>query len=574
LRRKNKRKNSKDKDSLLVIPLGGIGEIGKNMFVVQFGEEIVVLDAGLKFPEEEMLGVDIVIPDLGYLLENKKKIKAIILTHGHEDHIGAIPYVLGEVNVPIYGTRLTLGLLKRKLEEFGLLDGASLNEISPGKELQLERIKAAFFATNHSIPDSVGVVLYTPAGNIVYTSDFKFDYTPVMGRTTDLHAIADVGKEGVLVALSDSTNAEQPGFTHSEIEVGDTLNNIFSSAEGRIVTVTFASNVHRIQQIVNATSFAGRKLAVDGRSMVNVVEIAQELGYLHIPPGLLIDVDEVNKCPRENVVILTTGTQGEPLSALTRLANANHKKFEIIPGDTVVIAATPIPGNEKLVSRTIDNLFKRGAEVIYEAVSGVHVSGHASQEELKLMLNLLRPRYLIPVHGEYRHLIHHANLAEKVGLRKENVFIVENGTVMEFTAERGSVVGSVQAEGVMVDGLGIGDVGSIVLKDRQLLSRDGIFIVVVTIDSSENKIVSGPDIVSRGFVYVKESEELMEQAREKIAWALEEMLDKKISEWTAIKNSIKDCTGKFLWEKTGRRPMILPIIMEVRTAKTAQQPAR
>ncbi|NLX91255.1 MAG: ribonuclease J [Firmicutes bacterium] len=533
------------------------------MFVIQYNQEIIVIDAGLKFPEDEMLGVDMVIPDITYLVENKSKIKAIILTHGHEDHIGALPYVLPHINVPIYGTRLTLGLLKIKLEEFGLLKQASLHEIHGGDNITIGSINVSFFSTNHSIPDSVGVILRTPAGNIVYTSDFKFDHTPVLGNITQFDLLADVGREGVLVALSDSTNAEREGYTHSEKEVGETLNDIFLSAEGRIIIVSFASNVHRIQQIVNAASFAGRKIAVDGWSMVNVVEIARELGYLHIPPELMIDVDDVKKFPREKIVVLTTGTQGEPLSALARLANANHRKLEIIPGDTVVIAATPIPGNEKLVHRTIDNLFRRGAKVIYGGVSGVHVSGHGSREELKLMLNMLRPKYLIPVHGEYRHLIHHAALAETIGIPKDNIFIVENGAVMEFSPSQGKVVSSVQAGAVFIDGLGIGDVGNIVLRDRKVLSEDGIFIVVMAIDSKEKELLSGPDIVSRGFVYVKESEELLDEAREIVSSVITNLLSKKVSNWQVIKNSIKESMGKFLWEKTGRKPMILPIIMEI-----------
>ncbi|HHT45717.1 MAG TPA: ribonuclease J [Firmicutes bacterium] len=550
-------------DKLFIIPLGGIGEIGKNMFAINYDQDIIILDAGLMFPEEEMLGVDIVIPDITYLLEHKDKIKAIFLSHGHEDHIGGLPYILPKINVPVYGTKLTLGLLKIKLEEFGLLQETTLIEIKSDDVIEIGRIKISFFTTNHSIPDSVGIVLNTPVGNVVYTSDFKFDHTPVQGKNTDFDSLARIGKEGVLVALSDSTNAERPGYTRSEKELGEKLIDIFCSAEGRIITVTFASNVHRIQQIVNAAVFSGRKLVVDGWSMVNVVEISQKLGYLNIPKGLLLDIDEVNKVPKRQVAILTTGTQGEPMSALARLATANHRKLEIIPQDTVVIAATPIPGNEKLVSRTIDNLFRRGAEVVYDAVSGIHVSGHASQEELKLMLSLLRPRYLIPVHGEFRHLIHHAELAQKLGMDKENIFIVENGTVLEFTPTSGRIAATVQAGGVFVDGLGVGDVGNIVLRDRKVLSRDGIFIIVMIIDTKGKRIVSGPDIVSRGFVYVKESEELLEEAKENVSFVLDTLLQKKISDWPTIKNTIKDSVGKLLWEKTGRKPMILPIIMEV-----------
>ncbi|MGI6307869.1 MAG: ribonuclease J [Dethiobacteria bacterium] len=562
-RKRKKADKLKQVDKLQIIPLGGIGEIGKNIFVVNYNEEIIVLDAGLAFPEEEMLGVDIVIPDITYLLENKDKIKAILLSHGHEDHIGALPYILPKINVPIYGTRLTIGLLKVKLEEFGLHQSTVLSEISAGEEIKIGSFRIQSFATNHSIPDSVGFVLKTPAGNVVYTSDFKFDHTPVQGKGTDFHSLAEIGKEGVLVALADSTNAERPGYTCSESKVGETLKEIFLSAEGRIIIASFASNIYRIQQIVNATSFSGRKLAVDGRSMVNVVEIAQRLGYLHIPPFTLIDVEEVKSFSNNRVVVLTTGTQGEPMSALARLSSSTHRKLEIVPSDTVVIAANPIPGNEKLVSRTIDNLFRQGAKVIYEAVSGVHVSGHGSQEELKLMLSLLRPKYLIPVHGEYRHLIHHAELAEKMGIKKENILIVDNGTVMEFSSSQGRVLSSVQAGGIFVDGLGVGDVGNIVLRDRQVLSRDGIFIVVIAMDSKAKRIVSGPDVFSRGFVYVKESEELLEEARENVAKVLDGLRQKKISDWTTIKNSVRDSVSKFLWEKTGRRPMILPVIMEV-----------
>lgn len=561
MQHKGKEKHTRDK--LLIIPLGGVGEIGKNMFVVQYGADIIVMDAGLMFPEEEMLGVDMVIPDISYLLEHKNKVRAIFLSHGHEDHIGGLPYILPHINVPIYGTKLTLGLLKIKLEEHGLLNNAELHEIRAGDTVAKGPFQVSFFTTNHSVPDSVGIILRTPVGNVVYTSDFKFDHTPVQGRITDFNSLADIGREGVLVAISDSTNAERPGFTHSEMKVGETLNDIFKTAEERIIIVTFASNVHRIQQIINAAIFAGRKVAVDGRSMVNVVDIAHALGYLHFPEGTIVDLDEVRYYPKEKIVILTTGSQGEPLSALARLANANHRKMEIIPGDTVVIAATPIPGNEKLVARTINNLFRRGAKVIYEAISGVHVSGHGSQEELKLMLNLLRPRYLIPVHGEYRHLVHHAELALKLGLKRENIFIVENGTVLEFTAAGGRIMNTIPANGIYVDGLGVGDVGSVVLRDRQILSQDGIFIVFIVIDNKERSVVAGPDIVSRGFVYVKESEELLGEARENVAKVLNDLKQKNISDWSTIKSSIKESMNRFLWEKTGRKPMILPVIMEI-----------
>ncbi|MGI6097952.1 MAG: ribonuclease J [Dethiobacteria bacterium] len=558
----NHRNNAKS-NKVQVIPLGGVGEIGKNMFVVRYEDDILILDAGIKFPDDEMLGVDVVIPDISYLLESKEKIKAIILTHGHEDHIGALPYILDKINVPIYGTKLTLGIVKVKLKEYNLLKSSTLIEINPSKAIEIASFKLQFFRTNHNIPDSIGVAVETPAGLIVYTSDFKFDQTPVNGMYTDFHQIAKLAQKGVLALLSDSTNAERPGYTLSEKEVGETINEIFRTTEGRIIIATFASNIHRIQQVFDAAVRFERKVAVIGRSMVNVVEIARELGYLHIAEGSFIDVGEIDKLPCSECVVLTTGSQGEPMSALTRISLADHRKVEIRPGDTVVISAKPIPGNEKLVSRTIDNLFRLGARVIYESVSGIHVSGHGSQEELKMMLNLLRPRYLIPVHGEYRHMIHHAQLAEKVGIPKDNILIAEIGSVLEFNAKGGRIAGRVTAGQVLVDGFGVGDVGNIVLRDRKVLSEDGIVIVVLSISKDKNEIVSGPDIITRGFVYVRESEELLLQARDNINQALDKLATDKMNEWSAVKSSIRESMGRFFWEKTGRRPMILPIIMEV-----------
>lgn len=554
------------KDKLQIIPLGGIGEIGKNMYIVRYQDEILVLDAGLAFPGDEMLGIDIVIPDISYLQENRDKIQGIVLTHGHEDHIGALPYILPQLNVPVYGTKLTLGLIREKLREHHLLGESKLYSFDPQDKLRLGCFKLEFFRTNHSIPDSVGIAVHTPVGTVVYTGDFKFDQTPVNDRPTDYYRLGKLGEEGVLVVLSDSTNAERPGYTLSEKEVGLAIMDIFHTAKERIILATFASNVHRIQQVVDAACHYNRKMAVVGRSMENVVRVAQELGYLHVCEGTLVEIDELNNLPANRAVILTTGSQGEPMSALTRISTSDHRKVEIIPGDTVIIAATPIPGNEKLVSRTIDNLFKRGANVIYERVSGVHVSGHASQEELKLMLNLLKPTYLIPVHGEYRHLIHHARLATKVGIPEERIFIAENGQILEFTADSGRPAGNVTAGRVLVDGLGVGDVGSIVLRDRRILSQDGIMIVVVTVDCETNKVVAGPEIFSRGFVYVRESEKLMEEAREHVARCMEKANGKR-SEWALLKGNIREVLSRYVWEKTHRRPMILPIIMEVQPDK-------
>ncbi|MCF6097436.1 ribonuclease J [Thermovorax subterraneus] len=554
---------SKNEQKLLIIPLGGLGEIGKNMTVIQYEREILVIDAGLMFPEEEMLGVDMVIPDISYLVENKDMVKGILITHGHEDHIGALPYVLQQINAPIYGTKLTMGLVEGKLKEAKFKKSVNMNVINPPASVKIGSLTVEFFRVNHSIPDSVGIAIHTPLGTVCHTGDFKFDQTPVDGKIADLHKLAELGSKGVLVLLSDSTNAERQGYTMSEKVVGATIEEIFSKAKGRIIVATFATNIHRIQQVFDAAFKFGRKVAVVGRSMVNTVNIALSLGYLSIPKNLMMELDDISKLSKEKVVIITTGSQGEPMSALTRMAMSEHKKVEIIPGDTVLIAATPIPGNEKLVARTIDHLFKQGAEVIYEAISGVHVSGHASQEELKLMLNLVKPRYFVPVHGEYRHLIHHANLAKEVGIPEKNIFIAENGRVIELTKDSARLAGKVTAGKVMVDGLGVGDVGNIVLRDRKQLAQDGILIVVVTIDKETTEVVAGPDIISRGFVYVRESEELMEQSKEIVKQALAKCQEEKITEWSMIKSQVRDTLGKFLFEQTHRRPMILPIIMEV-----------
>ncbi|MCM3337363.1 ribonuclease J [Paenibacillus sp. MER TA 81-3] len=556
------KKNNVDK--LSIFALGGVGEIGKNMYVVQYGNDIVVIDAGLKFPEEDMLGIDIVIPDISYLTENRDKVRGILITHGHEDHIGGLPYVLKHLNVPVYGTRLTLGLIESKLREANLLGETKRILITADSEVQLGSIRASFFRTNHSIPDSVGVCLDTPEGSVVHTGDFKFDHSPVNAQYADLHRMAEIGQRGVLALLSDSTNAERPGFTPSESSVGVALEDIFRKAEQRVVIATFASNIHRIQQVIEAAHATNRKLTVIGRSMVNVVTIASELGYLHIPDGMLIEPEEVNKMAADRVVILSTGSQGEPMSALTRMARSTHRKVDILPGDTVVIAATPIPGNEKYVGRTVDELSRLGAHVIYGGMkSGVHVSGHGSQEELKLMLNLIRPKYFIPIHGEYRMLRQHAALAEAVGIESENIFITDIGDTVEIqngVARRGSKVPSGY---VLIDGLGVGDVGNIVLRDRKLLSQDGILVVVVTLSKQDGTILSGPDIISRGFVYVRESEGLLDEANRIVTSTLHKLMSEKVNEWASLKTNVKDALGRFLYEQTRRRPMILPIIMEV-----------
>ncbi|ULO09757.1 ribonuclease J [Paenibacillus sp. 19GGS1-52] len=556
------KKNNNDK--LMIFALGGVGEIGKNMYVIQYGADIVVIDSGLKFPEEDMLGIDIVIPDISYLTENRDKVRGIVLTHGHEDHIGGLPYVLKNLNVPIYGTRLTLGLVENKLKEANLLGDTKRILIDEDSEIQLGNLTATFFRTNHSIPDSVGVCIETPEGNVVHTGDFKFDHTPVNGQFANLHRMAEIGTKGVLALLSDSTNAEKPGFTPSERNVGIVLEDIFRKAEQRVVVATFASNVHRIQQVVNAAESTGRKITVIGRSMVNVVAIASELGYLNVPDGMLIEPEEMNRMAGNRVVVLCTGSQGEPMSALTRMARSSHRKVDIMPGDTVIIAATPVPGNEKYVGRTIDELFRLGANVIYSGSnSGVHVSGHGSQEELKLMLNLMKPKFFIPIHGEFRMQRRHAILAEAVGVEPQNIFITEIGEIVEIQNGAARRAGKVTAGNVLIDGLGVGDVGNIVLRDRKLLSQDGILVVVVTLSKQNGAIVSGPDIISRGFVYVRESEGLLDEANRIVSSTLQRLMSEKVNEWASLKTSVKDSLGRFLYEQTRRRPMILPIIMEV-----------
>nr|MBO2493250.1 ribonuclease J [Clostridia bacterium] len=550
------------KNVLRIIPLGGVNEIGKNMTVFEYGNDIIVVDCGVSFPEDDMLGVDLVIPDISYLLKNKDKVRGFILTHGHEDHIGALPYVLRELNVPVYGTRLTLGLVDIKLKEHGI-NKAIFQTIKANDILKLGAFTVEFIKTSHSIADSVALAIHTPVGVVVHTSDFKIDYTPIDGQVIDLAKFALLGKKGVLALLADSTNVERPGYTMSEKTVGQTFESIFADAPGRIIVATFASNIHRIQQIINAAVKFGRKVCISGRSMVNVVAVAMELGYLNIPKKTLIDVDKVDSYPNDKVVIITTGTQGEPMSALTRMAAAEHKKLEIIPGDLVIISATPIPGNEKLVYKVINQLFQRGAHVIYESLADVHVSGHACQEELKLIHTLVKPKFFIPVHGEFRHLKQHALLAESLGMPRENIFLVDIGTVLELTHNSCKVAGTVTAGRVLVDGLGVGDVGNIVLRDRKHLSQDGLIVVVVTISRETGGVIAGPDIISRGFVYVRESEELIEQARQVVKETLDRCERQNITDWATLKTNIRDELRDFLYEKTKRNPMILPIIMEI-----------
>ncbi|MGM9583400.1 MAG: ribonuclease J [Phascolarctobacterium sp.] len=552
----------KFQNKVQIIPLGGLGEIGKNMTVFRYGDEMILIDAGLMFPEDDMLGIDLVIPDITYLVENQDKLKGIFLTHGHEDHIGALPYVMKQIDCPVYGTALTLGILQGRLKENGV-SSENLRTIKPGDKVTAGAFKLDFIRVNHSIPDAIAIAINTPLGTIIHTGDFKIDHTPVDGQVTEFNKFAEYGDRGVLALLADSTNAERPGFTPSEKMVGKTFDDEFRYAKNRIIVATFSSNVHRIQQVIDAAMKYDRKVAVIGRSMVNVVSIAKELGYLKAPEGEIIDIDETHNYTPDKIVIITTGSQGEPMSALTRMAMNDHKKVDIMPGDTVIISATPIPGNEKLVSRTIDHLYKLGADVIYEKSNGVHVSGHASQEEIKLVHNLVRPQFFIPVHGEFRHLIKHANLAQSLGMPKENIVIAENGSIIEITKNSIGINGKVPAGKVLVDGLGVGDVGNIVLRDRRQLSQDGIMIVVVTIDKENCHVVSGPDIVSRGFVYVREAEGLMDEARDKVQLALEKCEENGISEWSAIKSTVRDSLGRFLYERTRRRPMILPIIMEI-----------
>jgi len=549
---------------LQIIPLGGLGEIGKNMTVIRFDNQILVVDAGLAFPEDDMLGIDLVIPDYSYLIENQDMVLGIVVTHGHEDHIGALPYLLRDLHVPVFATKLTMGLIESKLQETnGRLTG---NVVQPGDSVRLGDFKVEFIQVSHSIPDSVGLAITTPLGTIIHTGDFKMDHTPIANeKVLDIAKFAELGRKGVLCLLSDSTNAERPGYTQSESEVGLVFNETFQFAKDRIILASFASNISRIQQVINAAMLTSRKVAIVGRSMLNYATIAAELGYLTVPDGILISEDEILTLPPNQVCIVMTGSQGEPMSALTRIAMNDHKKLEIHPGDTVIISANPVPGNEKSVSRTIDQLFRQGANVIHGSSSNVHVSGHASQEDLKLILNVVKPKYFVPMHGEYRMLINHGRIAERLGIPSENIFIAENGSVIEFTRRGAGMAGKVSAGKILVDGLGVGDVGNIVLRDRKQLAQEGILIVVLTINRDTCEIVSGPDVVTRGFVYVRESESMLDEAKDKARQTAEKCLEGGAVEWVSMKNQVRDTLNKHFYEKTRRRPMILPIIQEVKS---------
>ena len=555
-----------EKPTVRLIPLGGLNEIGKNMTAYEAGNDILIVDCGMGFPDADMLGVDLVIPDFTYLEKNAEKIRGVVITHGHEDHIGSIPYFLKKLgtHIPIYGSRLTLGLIEGKLKEHGLLGRAKLQVVKPREVVKLGCMSVEFIRVNHSIPDAMALAITTPAGVIVQTGDFKVDYTPIQGEMIDLARFSELGNQGVLCLLSDSTNAERPGYTESERNVGRTFETLFSQAgDRRIIIATFSSNIHRIQQIVNMAVKTGRKVAVSGRSMVNVVAKAIELGYLNVPKDVMIDVDNIGRYQSSRLVIVTTGSQGEPMSALSRMASGEHRKVQVTSNDYIIISATPIPGNEKHVTRVINDLLKLGAEVIYRSRYEGHVSGHACQNELKMMLSLVKPKFFIPVHGEYKHLTQHAQLAKDVGIAPDHILITDLGQVIELTPDTMQVTGTVEAGRVFVDGYGVGDVGSIVIRDRQHLAQDGLIVVVVTIESESGTVVAGPDIVSRGFVYVRESEELMESARQLVKRTLDDCQDRQIREWSAIKISIKDQLSSFIYKKTKRGPMILPIIMEI-----------
>ena len=554
---------SKQTDSkLLIFALGGVGEIGKNMYVLEYADDIIVIDAGLKHPEEDMLGIDIVIPDISYLEQNKERIRGFVITHGHEDHIGALPYILKQIKAPVFATKLTMALIEEELRDNNVpLQQVKRVLIHPKSKIKLGCFTLTFFRTNHSIPDSVGICIDTPEGRVVHSGDFKFDYTPLNGEHADIGRMAEIGEQGVLVLLSDSTNAEIPGYNRSEREVGRAIADHFFKAKGRIIVSTLPTNIHRIQNVFEAAVMTGRKVTIIGKNMARMVKIAQQLGYLRSPEGLVIDTGALNRLPARKVCILSSEVQGEELRALSRMARPTYKQLDIQPGDTVIFAETPVPGHEKLVSRIIDQLFRAGAHVVY-GMEGVHVSGHGHQEELKLMLNLIKPKYFIPIHGEYRMLRQHGKLAEATGIPAENIFLIENGDVIEFQRGKAAYGPKVHAGQILIDGLGVGDVGNIVLRDRKLLSQDGIFIVVVTLSKQNGSVISGPDIISRGFVYVRESEELMDEAVQLVSATLKRCQEEANHDWSTLKSTVREALSRFLYDQTRRRPMILPIIME------------
>ena len=548
---------------LRIIPLGGLHEIGKNITVFEYGDDMIAVDCGLSFPEDDMLGVDLVIPDITYILKNQEKFRGLVITHGHEDHIGSIPYFLKQLNTPIYGTKLTLGLIKNKLEEHNLTKSTKLHEVRQGQSIKLGCFKIEFIRSSHSIPDSVMLAINTPVGTILHTGDFKIDYTPIDGKIMDLGRIAEIGNKGVLALMSDSTNSERKGYTMSESSVGEVFDKLFMHCTKRIVVATFASNVHRVQQIVNSAVKYGRKIAVCGRSMINMINTAKELGFIKCPDNLFIDIDMINNYTDNQLVIITTGSQGEAMSALTRMATGTHKKVKITQNDLVIISATPIPGNEKYVSKVIDDLMQIGAEVVYSALEDVHVSGHACQEEQKLILTLTKPKYFIPVHGDYRHLVAHSETAKSVGIPKENIFMLHNGLVLEMNKESAEYADTVPSGRILVDGLGIGDVGNVVLRDRQHLSQDGLIVVVLTLDGASGEVVAGPDVITRGFIYVKDSENVMEDIKNEVRQEVRECEYRGITDWTTIKNIVRDNLKDYIFDKTKRNPMIIPIIMEI-----------
>jgi len=556
-----KKNEQKSTSGLKIIPLGGLEQIGMNITAFEYEDSIVVVDCGLSFPEDDMLGIDLVIPDVIYLKNNIEKVKGFIITHGHEDHIGALPYILRDINVHIYATKLTMGIIENKLKEHNLTGNTKSKVVKFGQSINLGQFRIEFIKTNHSIVDAAALAIYSPAGIVVHTGDFKVDYTPVFGDAIDLQRFAEIGKKGVLALMCDSTNAERPGFTPSERTVGRTFDTLFEEHKStRIIVATFASNVDRVQQIINSADKFGRKVVVEGRSMVNIIETATNLGYLNIPDNTLINIEQLKNYPDEKTVIITTGSQGESMAALSRMAEDNHRKISIGPSDTVIFSSHPIPGNEKAVTNVINELLLKGADVIFQ---DVHVSGHACQEEIKLIYTLVHPQYAIPVHGEFKHLKAQAKIAKDLGIAKENIFILRSGDVLELTEEKAQITGKVPVGDILVDGLGVGDVGNIVLRDRQHLAEDGILIVVLGLDGATDELVSGPDIVSRGFVYVRESDELMDEARIVVNDAVESCLSRGIADWGKLKSSIKDSLGEYVWKKTKRRPMILPIIMEI-----------